>query len=182
MTVRNVDEARRKAAEVLASHGVQQVPVDVEKLASAAGISVVYEALEDHASGMLVRDADSVVIGVNSQHPAPKQRFTIAHELAHYFLHAQSPTVFIDDADELPGVDESHEIEANAFASALLMPETAVAADLRNQPVDLLDYSTVEALAGRYQVSPHALTIRLIELGLLAGLSFDAAGRESDNK
>jgi Zn-dependent peptidase ImmA (M78 family) len=38
-------------------------------------------------SGILFRDGEHHVIGVNSAHPLARQRFTIAHELGHRALH-----------------------------------------------------------------------------------------------
>jgi len=66
---------------------------------------------------------------------------------------------------------ESIEVEANAFAAALLMPEDYLRNDLRDKRFDMYDETAVRRLAQRYQVSVQALTIRLMELGLLHGLA-----------
>ena len=62
------------------------------------------------------------------------------------------------------------ELEANAFAAALLMPEPFLRDDLQRRTYDMFDESAVKRLAQKYQVSVQALTIRLMELGLLHGL------------
>jgi Zn-dependent peptidase ImmA (M78 family) len=60
------------------------------------------------------------------------------------------------------------EIEANAFAAALLMPEAELKRLLDDHPVDAFDEMSVRRLAARLGVSAQALTIRLTRLGLVS--------------
>ncbi|MCV9937476.1 ImmA/IrrE family metallo-endopeptidase [Boseaceae bacterium BT-24-1] len=53
------------------------------------------------------------------------------------------------------------EIEANAFASELLIPGELLAAALEDGGVDLEDEAGVEALARRFRVSASAMRFRL---------------------
>src|SRR3954470_4270018 len=69
------------------------------------------------------------IIGINSSHPETRKRFTIAHEMGHLVLH-QLDQVHVDKQflvklrDDISSqAIDPHEIEANAFAAALLMPE-----------------------------------------------------------
>ena len=64
-----------------------EVWLDVEAIAEKLGAEVIFDKLGDDVSGLLVREADRVVIGVNDAHPETRQRFTIAHELGHLVLH-----------------------------------------------------------------------------------------------
>jgi Zn-dependent peptidase ImmA (M78 family) len=59
---------------------------------------------------------------------------------------------------------EVDEIEANAFAAALLMPESFLRQDLKKLSIDFDDASQIEALAKRYNVSSQAMTFRLLNL------------------
>ena len=52
------------------------VPVDIEIVARSRGAQIVRERLDRDVSGLLMRDGDSVVIGVNDLHAARRQRFT----------------------------------------------------------------------------------------------------------
>lgn len=172
----NIEKAQRLASRVLNEHGVQQPPVDVLALAEGRGIRVVFEELEDKISGMLVQTAHETVIGVNARHHENRQRFTMAHELAHACLHSTNPTVYVDGMMvHFRGEEERGpapiEIEANAFAAALLMPEPFLRDELQNRTIDMFDEAAVRRLAQKYQVSVQALTIRLMELGLLGGLA-----------
>ena len=104
-------------------------PLAVEEIARARGIEVVFDPLEstEDMSGFYLRDGDRRVIGVNSAHPRVRQRFTIAHELGHALLH-DVQGLHLDqafkfrDSRSAMAVDPE-EMDANAFAAALLMPE-----------------------------------------------------------
>jgi Zn-dependent peptidase ImmA (M78 family) len=115
------------------------------------------------------------VIGVNSQHHRNRQRFTIAHELGHHRLHPNDPTVYIDDlmvhfrGEDIHAPLTATELEANTFAASLLMPEDFIKRDFAGKKIDAQDEAAVRQLAHRYQVSVQALTIRLVELGMLIG-------------
>jgi Zn-dependent peptidase ImmA (M78 family) len=165
--------AEAEARELLRVHGVQQPPVDVQSIAEHEGIRIRFTEMQDGVSGVLVQRGGSIVIGINSAHHAHRQRFTLAHELGHYRLHSEGPTVYVDQAmvhfrSDVPAT--AAEVEANTFAAALLMPEEFVRTELQGRPVDAFDDDAVRRLSQRYKVSPQALTIRLMELGLIGGL------------
>jgi hypothetical protein len=172
--------AETAAAELLRRHGVTRPPVDVEALARGEGAEVQFERLEPSVSGLLVKTPKGQVrIGVNASHHRNRQRFTISHEMGHYLLHSQQPTLFVDGQmvyfreDAASDAFDPREIQANAFAAGLLMPEDFLRADLKNG-IDVQDEVAVRKLAERYQVSQQALTLRLLNLGLIAGLATPA--------
>jgi Zn-dependent peptidase ImmA (M78 family) len=72
------------------------------------------------------------------------------------------------DAGGLP--PDPREVDANAFAAALLMPATMLTRDVQGRVIDVSDEDAIRTLARRYAVSQQALTIRLLNLELLAGL------------
>jgi Zn-dependent peptidase ImmA (M78 family) len=165
--------AVQTAESILANTGYQ-VPVDVERIAEAHAVSVVKQDLEDSVSGVLVIKDDTGIIGVNSNHHPNRQRFTVAHELGHFLLHPDAGRVFVDrspvffrDGMSSEGTSQQ-EIEANAFAAALLMPEAELKRLLDDHPVDAFDEMSVRRLAARLGVSAQALTIRLTRLGLVS--------------
>jgi len=171
-------ELESRASKLLRESGLESPPVDLVALAKKLRVTVEQQDLGASVSGLVVRGPDGrVVIGVNASHHPNRQRFTIAHEIGHHLLHKGSATVFVDnhmvhfrDDDRTPGADP-REVEANAFAAALLMPEPWLRKDLRRESRDLSDDATVRTLATRYQVSQQALTFRLVNLHLLSGLS-----------
>jgi Zn-dependent peptidase ImmA (M78 family) len=170
----NLGKAKSAAAQLLKKYRVKKAPVEVASIANGQGMSIKYHEMEDNLSGILIDRPPEIVIVVNSRHHPNRQRFTIAHELAHFSLHRGDPTVFVDKylvhfrADSPQGDPfDPREAEANQFASCLLMPEALLKKDLKGQSIDLLDDAAVRGLATRYQVSVQALSIRLERLGLL---------------
>jgi Zn-dependent peptidase ImmA (M78 family) len=166
------DRAVQEARKLLAAANYP-FPINVEDVARSLGISVRQEALEEHVSGVLVIKEAGAVIGVNSAHHPHRQRFTIAHEIGHYQLHRKQAQLFVDaapvffrDGRSAQGVDEQ-EMEANAFAAELLMPEPEVRDRYQRQPVDIFDDAAVRRLANHFGVSPQALAIRLTRLELV---------------
>jgi len=59
----------------------------------------------------------------------------------------------------------AQEIEANAFAAELLMPEKLLTEMIHSKPFDAFDEGAVRRLAAQFGVSAQALTIRLTKLG-----------------
>lgn len=146
-------------------------PIDVEQITLNEGIRIRYELLEDTVSGMLVIRDGIPTIAVNAAHHRNRQRFTIAHELGHYFLHRAQSNVFIDavyfrDETSAEGVRQQ-EIAANTFAAELLMPEALMRETFTNQPVADPDDTHLRTVAERFEVSVQALTIRLAVLGII---------------
>jgi Zn-dependent peptidase ImmA (M78 family) len=169
---RRVDSA---AARLLADHGFSKAPVDVEALARANGVVVVRRRFEDaDVSGILFRDTHHQVIGVNSAHSLLRQRFTIAHELGHWTLHPGRELILdvpvrVNLRDKTSSMaSDLEEIEANAFAAALLMPEQMIRDRLNQLPPTTRrePEATASALSKVFKVSTAALNFRLINLGL----------------
>lgn len=172
-------KAKRLAIEMLKKY--QQTlsfpPVDVEAIVEAEGIEVIEEDLEDEVSGLLVSKSGNNIILVNSDHHLNRQRFTIAHEFGHYLMHRDISNIFFDEAlvffrdQEASEGTKYQEIEANAFAAELLMPEYLLKQMVRESPVDAFDdreESLLSKTAKKFQVSVQALTIRLTKLGLIS--------------
>ena len=169
--------AEARAAAVLESLHVIEPPVPVERVALQLGLQVERAALGDGISGLLVIQDGRGIIGVNATQPAVRQRFTIAHELAHFVLHRDVMPVFIDkqflrpylaafrDTASSTGEDWL-EREANAFAAALLMPAEMVRLAIAELGVDVADDDALENLARRFQVSRQAMTFRVANLSL----------------
>jgi Zn-dependent peptidase ImmA (M78 family) len=148
--------------------------VDVGEIANQLGAEIVYEGLGADVSGMLVREQDRVVIGVNLSHPDTRRRFTIAHEIGHLVLHRGRPLlvdpVRINLRDSRSSLaTDLEEIEANSFAAELLMPKSLVLRNFRELAdggVQSLD-RIKQDLAHGFGVSEQAMEYRLANLGLL---------------
>lgn len=104
-------------------------------------------------------------------HPLVRQRFSIAHELGHFFLHARDgrslPLRCVaaaagDDTCDTAALVRHREEEADAFAAAFLLPADNVVADLERFG------RCVAFLAERYIVAPATMRRRLDTLEQLA--------------
>lgn len=144
---------------------IKSIPVQVEKLVEDLGLMLRRAPSEDF-SGLLLRKNGTAVIGINSDESYVRQRFSIAHELGHYFLH-ESKDVFVDYRDNKTNIVRTpKEKEANTFAAALLMPRSKIINDakkvFKNNSVCEED---IEKLAKKYEVSKDAMTYRLLNIG-----------------
>jgi len=168
-------EAEQAAAKVLRDSGLAgQIPTPIEDVARSRGAVVIRERLDRDVSGLLFRDDDSVMIGVNDLHAPRRQRFTVAHEIGHLVMHKGRPLVLdhvrinMRDATSSTATD-IEEIQANQFAAAILMPQDLVIREakriLENDPA-ATDASIVPLLAQGFEVSEQAMEIRLVNLGL----------------
>jgi Zn-dependent peptidase ImmA (M78 family) len=161
---------RREVLDILQQAGVDEPPVPVEKIAKMLGARVVPTDFNNEVSGILVRRGGETVIGVAKEQAKTRQRFTIAHEIGHLILH-DAEEVHVDRefrvklrSQASSSAVDVDEIEANAFAASLLMPESFLRQDVKKLSVDFDDATQVEALANRYRVSAQAMTFRLLNL------------------
>jgi Zn-dependent peptidase ImmA (M78 family) len=164
--------ARKEAKALLEEFDVASAPVPVERIAKLLRVRVDYAPLDGELSGLAYIRDGTAIIGINTLHAPNRQRFTLAHELAHVRLHRPQleQAVHVDrgslrrDGLAAAGVDAT-EIEANVFAAEMLMPESLLKAALEGQSVDLEDDEAVAALAKRFKVSEAAMRFRLSTLG-----------------
>ncbi len=176
----NSKEIEERAYELLGKLNVSSSPVPVEELARELGIRVHYEPFDGDLSGVLLRDQDRTIIGINSRHATVRQRFTVAHELGHFLLHTGNK-VHVDREFRVNFRDTTHntgsaseEMEANRFAAALLMPESLMREAFRRKTTNGFDPlgdhdesdEVIQKLAREFKVSYQALLIRLGEIGL----------------
>ena len=81
-------EIRKKVEELLQRFNILKPPVPVDQLTKKLGIILCPLPADDEISGAIVRKDGRVVIAVNPAHHHNRQRFTIAHELGHFFFHS----------------------------------------------------------------------------------------------
>ncbi len=147
---------------------LDKVPVNVIGIAKAYGINVYTAKFDNEVSGAIRYNskAKKFEIIVNKNNAEVRRRFTIAHELGHYFLHKN---MLIDNDIHIDtlyraGVQvdmqtKEKEREVDYFAGALLMNRMAIE--------KLIDNYNIEELSEIFNVSTSAMTVRLTILGLL---------------
>jgi Zn-dependent peptidase ImmA (M78 family) len=164
-----------KAEQTLRETDTFRTPVPIHLVAQRLNLGT--EALPlGEFSGMMVVRGNRGAIGYNSAHARVRQRFTIAHEVAHYVLHsggdgktrlfADKHVIFRTD-DDASAERIRENVEANRFGSALLMPQELVLKEIRDRDLDLDDDGAINHLAKYFWVSPALIANRLLNLYLL---------------
>lgn len=154
---------------ILSEHQIAKAPVIVEDIAKKMGIQVNY-APSDKYSGMLIRKkGEQALMGVNSTESKTRMRFTIAHEIAH-FIFDKKIVVSIDYRNSKRILNKSlEEKRADLFAANLLMPSKWIKLDVEKISQEDFKKDQITELAKKYNVSPEAMTYRLMNLNLLTG-------------
>ena len=138
--------------------------VDIEQIVRNEGIILEKDfEMESSKSGSLSKDKKigKWVIRVNGKHHIKRQRFTIAHEFAHYCLHKDEQGSFVDEEIYFRKDHESSiEYNADVFASEILMPKT-----LFEKAINEAKIKKIKELSDIFNVSTMAITIRAEKLG-----------------
>lgn len=163
----NWNAAKAKAQEIRKKYSPDtDSPVSAFEIAGQEGINIAYfmpekDSAIENASGMFLADHNTIYLNANE--PADRQNFTLAHELAHYFLKHKPSEHGISwrynaYAD---GTKPAKEQEADCFAAELLMPKELI--DRFKKKYDLGD-TNVATLAKLFGVSPSAMKYRLSDI------------------
>lgn len=156
-------------SDILLNNDMYKVPVDVIKIANANDIKVYEGDLDKKTSGAIryKKEEDKFEILVNKNDVKTRQRFTIAHELGHYFLHQdylKSEEIHIDTmyraVEKANEEEKERERQVDYFAGALLMNRTLLEKLYKEN-------NSIQDLADIFNVSVSAMTVRLDILGLL---------------
>ena len=154
---------RKEQFETILKKYQATAPIRVGALAAELGLTVLISELPSGISGKLSRDAANVdrwIIRVNRHEHKNRQRFTIAHEIAHYVLHRDQirsdlNSELTDDTFYRSGLSEKREWEANRLAAEILMPWPLI------KTLTAAGKKTPRELAAELGVSESAISIRL---------------------
>lgn len=150
--------------------------LDLDAVCADHDIKLLEGEFEDeNQSGALIRENGEWSIIVNRHHPLNRKRFTIAHELGHFFAVTKGSTqaeIYLEENGDVikdfalmkrtEEVEEgSYQVErqANMIAASILMPDEMVL-NLYN------DGLSVAALAGEFGVSEIAMDYKLKRMGI----------------
>jgi Zn-dependent peptidase ImmA (M78 family) len=165
--------ARARAGEVLQESGIVDPPIIPEAIAAALPFSLPIEFSSDFpegAFGALYKDGNDFRIVVSGNCPTPGfRRFTLSHELGHFFLDGHLDALFDNGVDrhvsstsQFRGMTKLwFEREADTFASELLVPTSMghrVIAKTRS------GIESVHAIADRFETSLSCAAVRYSDL------------------
>lgn len=159
--------ARQKAEALLREEGVTTLPIDPFAIAASRDITIKpIGHAQGGVSGMLLRHGDEFGI-MYATHIDNEgfQRFSIAHELGHYFLEGHIVHVLPTDSSHASHAgfisSDPYELEADNFAAGLLMPTALFKQAMFRQQAGL---EAIEELSKLCGTSMTATAIRYAEL------------------
>lgn len=140
----------------------QAAPTKLPALAQALGVKIKAATLGPGISGEIrPNDEGGFVIRINRHDPARRQRFTVAHELAHFLLHRDEIGAGIeDDVLYRSSLSDRREQQANRLAADILMP-TARVLEARDAAEEKGVGDVVLYLADLFAVSEAAMRIKM---------------------
>lgn len=153
----SLDEYQR---QIILQHQAS-LPVTVGAIAKDFGITVMKSTMPGSISGEIRENEGRVTIKVNRHDIKERQRFTIAHEIAHFLLHRDRLANGItDDVLYRSGLTDDLERQANRLAADIIMPYNLIQIALSNLN-SLKTEEKLKTISELAQVSLAAVRIRL---------------------
>tara|TARA_R110002124_G_scaffold21624_16_gene82890 strand:- start:1017 stop:1508 length:492 start_codon:yes stop_codon:yes gene_type:complete len=152
-----ISDAERQIIEAKQS----AFPIKVGAIARELGLTVKVSTLKAGISGEIRRDNSNYTIKVNRHDVKERQRFTIAHEIAHYLLHREEiGDGLVDDILYRSRLSSALEAQANRLAADIIMPWPLIQVHLQDFRSLSLPHK-IEMLSRLMEVSTTAVKIRL---------------------
>ncbi len=171
----DISEGRKKElsdlAEFIADEYFTDTFVCPYKLAKIYGISYTFEDYGDAFDGLLEHRSGKFHIFLNSRNARhiyePRVRFTMAHELGHFVIDEHRNALKNGLAPSHPSFtnfssDNEVELEADFFASSLLIPKSRLIKDVFRRKFSI---NLIQELATKYQTSITATLIKFASIG-----------------
>lgn len=149
---------RRDIDKYLAEH-----PVKLGAMAKQLGIKVLLSTLPRGTSGQIGQENGNFVIRINRHEAKHRQRFTLAHEIAHFLLHSDRIAAEGSWSENVllrSGQPANVEYQANRLASDLVIPSAQLAEATREYSGPMTS-EIIEDLARKFRVSTVAMEIKL---------------------
>lgn len=151
-------EVREKIYELLCEY-----PVRLGEIAKRLGVTVLLSTLPRGTSGQIGQEDGDFVIRINRHEAKHRQRFTLAHELAHFLLHRDKIIAeggWSENVLLRSGQPANIEYEANRLASDLVIPSSQLSKATADYAGPITN-EVIEDLARRFGVSTAAMEIKL---------------------
>ena len=162
LTKERIHEIELLALDVLRDAYATEVlipPVDLFKIAISNDLEIFEGEFKDtRVEGAFNREKKAIYL--ESRSPYTRKSFTLAHELGHYFLHADKMQETFYRLNLMDTSADTQEQEANRFAAAILMPKEIFIKFWHL-------FMDEEEVARRFSVSNQAAYFRAKNLGLI---------------
>ena len=148
---------------VIESHH-ENFPIRIGGIAKSLGLIVKKSTLAAGISGEIKEVEGVVTIRINRHDVKERQRFTLAHEIAHFLLHREKiGDGIVDDILYRSNLSDAMEQQANRLAADLIMPWDMVKTSLIAYG-NLKIEEKIERISNELEVSTTAIKIRLGKL------------------
>jgi len=160
------------AEEVVNHHSPTAGATDLLRIAEENDISIHFDQYGEEFDGVLEFANARFHIHVNltrsGKHDSERARFTISHELGHFFIDEHRQALMGGEAPHgsncglFDSADSTEELEADLFAANLLMPPSRFLAALRVRETPL---TAIKRLATTFRSSITATAIHYASIG-----------------
>ncbi len=154
-------EPEHYARELLSSLNLSRIN-NLNEVLFALKLEVVEKDFTS-IDGVLIRKSGKGIIAVNRNvKEEGRKNFTICHEIGHYILPKHgSVSCKADEIDSWNKSNSPYEVEANRFASELLLPTKAIYPLVRDKKATL---SLTKEIANDFKASLTATTLKCVEI------------------
>ena len=144
-------------------------PIDIFSLAleKMEDLTILWMKMDEEVCGCCTKNDKNKLIVINSIYPKARQNFTLAHELYHILFDEKNQFYFCSDNGE------DVEIEANNFASSLLMPKGALMDYMDRRGIEEWTRKDIIKCEQWFQMSHEDLLKRLLNEKLITEEDYD---------
>lgn len=160
-----LSKSQKIANELLSSLGWKKPgDLSLEEIVWSLGAYLKYSTM-NKCEGRILMNKNNAIITINSRIKyQPKLNFTIAHEIGHLVMHRDISYLFSDTKQTLQQwlARRTHEIEANEFASELLMPSQLFKEKIKGKKLNL---TLIKDTANYFGASQTATFLKYKDIG-----------------
>lgn len=166
LRVHTQEDIEKAAEKCRADWGLGLGPIDnMTRLAEKLGAFVTsFDSVSDDVDALSVPLSRPFIVRNTAKKSPCRQRFDIAHEIAHLIIH-----------DGVSTGDRATESQANRFASALLLPRSAMAKYFPRPVGGRIDWQGLSQFKLTWKVSKAAIIYRAHQLSLLTDAQYKTA-------
>lgn len=174
MPERTIESAIKVAKDLIKALEIKTYPVPIVSILNDLGFSVFVSDIKDkNISGYITIDPDYInkfntdkITAVEITDTNGRQRFTLAHEFAHYlFDFDEKNTATFFNTYDIKKADNEAEKIPSRFAAEFLMPDFLFTKRY-NELGNLTYYEKVTQLVQDFNVTRKAVEKRIVELNL----------------
>lgn len=150
------------AREILYSFGFKTTPIDPFIIGDYLGLKFTFEDIRDAEAYLLVSCGKKLIVMKDFTIFTPRINFTVAHEIGHYYLPWHKNHFFKCKSSDIETYNHKRkqEIEANIFASELIIPSFLIKQDINKLQFNI---NNIKQLSIKYNTSLTSLAIKAIQ-------------------